>query len=262
MNKKQKRVVFAAIFILLAFVSVCANFAYAQPNKSIAIITVGNKYDKAMLQKEKELAKKIKEKFKEIYYPVMDIPVLNYYMDVKGKSEAQIQAMGATGKDLLFAGVAIMEKDAVKEALYKISEVKNTAEVAEQIARYCALAQYSEADSSEPLAFITMCEKVTEEQKPVNFTRVFSQFAEHFYCVIISGDLRKSVKIKAVWLTDNVPGFDSSDIIDSVELDVPSYRYAMFSLKKGQSIWPVGTYKLELYIDKKLKEVVRFSVKK
>ena len=68
-------------------------------------------------------------------------------------------------------------------------------------------------------------------------------------------------KVKAVWIAEKTKVAPPGYKIDTVVLDVGTQNKATFALSRPRQGWPVGDYRVELFIDDKLLNTVKFSVK-
>ena len=80
-----------------------------------------------------------------------------------------------------------------------------------------------------------------------------------FYCYFDLNNAPDSTVVKGVWTLVSADGYESNSEIDSAEITGSDNTY-YFSLGGGADAWPVGTYKIDLYIDGKLVETIEFKV--
>jgi predicted small secreted protein len=80
-----------------------------------------------------------------------------------------------------------------------------------------------------------------------------------FYCYFDLNNAPESTVVKGVWTLVSAEGYESNSEIDSAEITGSDNTY-YFSLGGGTDPWPVGTYKIDLYIDGKLVETIEFEV--
>ncbi len=74
-------------------------------------------------------------------------------------------------------------------------------------------------------------------------------------------DVAPGAKLKSVWFAEKNNVTPDNFKLDSVEIIVRGkMNRVTYSLSKPKKGWPVGTYRLELFIDDKLTDTVRFSV--
>jgi len=74
-------------------------------------------------------------------------------------------------------------------------------------------------------------------------------------------DVPKGAKLKAAWIAEKTKVAPPNYQIDSTELDVGSLmNRATFSMSKPNAGWPPGDYRVDLAINGKLLNTVRFKV--
>ncbi|MGZ5092194.1 MAG: hypothetical protein ACXWCY_09065 [Burkholderiales bacterium] len=68
-------------------------------------------------------------------------------------------------------------------------------------------------------------------------------------------------KLKAAWIAEKTQAAPPNYLIDSVELTVgPLMNSASFAMSKPNAGWPLGDYRVELSINRKLVNTVRFKI--
>jgi hypothetical protein len=65
--------------------------------------------------------------------------------------------------------------------------------------------------------------------------------------------------VKGVWTLVSAEGYESNSEIDFAEITGTDDSY-YFSLDRAAEAWPVGQYKIDLYINDNLAETVDFQV--
>ena len=88
-------------------------------------------------------------------------------------------------------------------------------------------------------------------------TKVFSQ-DEVFYALVTLENAPDDTATKAVWYAVDAEGTAKNTKIDEAEFTSGDLQIT-FNLSNDQ-LWPVGTYKVELYLNDKLKQTLEFSV--
>jgi hypothetical protein len=88
-----------------------------------------------------------------------------------------------------------------------------------------------------------------------------TQFApsDTFYLVGDLSNAPSDTKLKAVWTVVQAEGVDPNTVIQERELAAASGPF-WFSLSQEAGIWPVGKYKVELYLDDELNQSLEFQV--
>jgi hypothetical protein len=90
-------------------------------------------------------------------------------------------------------------------------------------------------------------------------TTVYSPGTPTFYCFYDLNNAPDSTVVKGVWTLVSAEGYEANSEIDSAEITGSDDSY-YFSLDRATDEWPVGQYKIDLYIDGKLVETVEFQV--
>ena len=88
---------------------------------------------------------------------------------------------------------------------------------------------------------------------------VYSPSDPTFYCFFDLSNAPDSTVVKGVWTLVSAEGYDSNSEIDSAEITGGDNTY-YFSLDRSGDAWPVGTYKIELYLNGSLVQTVEFEV--
>lgn len=84
--------------------------------------------------------------------------------------------------------------------------------------------------------------------------------AQTFYCYFDLNNAPDDTVVKGVWTLVSADGFDSNQEIDSAEITGGDNTY-YFSLDRASDPWPVGQYKIDLYLNDQLVQTVNFEVK-
>jgi len=80
-----------------------------------------------------------------------------------------------------------------------------------------------------------------------------------FYCFFDLKNAPADTKVKGVWTLVSAEGYDANSEIDSAEITGGDDNY-YFSLDRSADPWPVGKYKIDLYLNDKLVQTVEFEV--
>ena len=89
-------------------------------------------------------------------------------------------------------------------------------------------------------------------------TTEFSQ-GETFYCLLELANAPADTTLKAVWTAISAEGTDPNFLIDESELTTGDGTVT-FNLTNDQ-LWPVGTYKVDLYLNGELDRALTFEVR-
>jgi len=87
----------------------------------------------------------------------------------------------------------------------------------------------------------------------------YSPSDSDFYCYFDLNNAPESTVVKGVWTLVSADGYESNSEIDSAEITGSDNTY-YFSLGGGTDPWPVGTYKIDLYVDGNWVETIEFEV--
>jgi len=90
-------------------------------------------------------------------------------------------------------------------------------------------------------------------------TTVYATDAPTFYCYFDLNNAPDSTVVKGTWTLVSAEGYEANSEIDSAEITGGDNNY-YFSLDRSGDSWPVGKYKIDLYIDGKLVDTVEFEV--
>jgi hypothetical protein len=90
-------------------------------------------------------------------------------------------------------------------------------------------------------------------------TTVYSRTDPTFFCFYDLNNAPDDTVVRGVWTLVSAEGFDANSEIDSAEITGSDDSY-YFSLDRAADEWPVGQYKIDLYINGNLVETVEFEV--
>jgi hypothetical protein len=107
-------------------------------------------------------------------------------------------------------------------------------------------------------ANITNAHMATDESDSTH-TTVYSPDTATFYCFYDLNNAPDDTVVKGVWTLVSAEGYEPNSEIDSAEITGSDDSY-YFSLDRAADVWPVGQYKIDLYINDKLAETVEFQV--
>ena len=92
-----------------------------------------------------------------------------------------------------------------------------------------------------------------------NRTTTFSQDTPAFYALVDLKNAPDDTVLRAVWIAESVEGAEPGFVIDESELVIGS-TIAHFSLE-NDNLWPLGQYKVDLYLNDDLAETLTFEVR-
>jgi hypothetical protein len=90
-------------------------------------------------------------------------------------------------------------------------------------------------------------------------TTVYAPDALSFFCYYDLNNAPEETVVKGVWTLISAEGYDPNQEIDSAEVTGGDNTY-YFALDRGAEPWPVGQYKIDLYLNDELVETVNFDV--
>jgi hypothetical protein len=100
---------------------------------------------------------------------------------------------------------------------------------------------------------------MASDEKDTQQTTVYTTSAPTFYCYFDLNNAPDSTVVKGTWTLVSAEGYESNSEIDSAEITGGDNTY-YFSLDRSGDSWPVGKYKIDLYIDGKMVQTVEFEV--
>jgi hypothetical protein len=112
------------------------------------------------------------------------------------------------------------------------------------------------------LSEATMAMGVTDDNKPVNATTVFSPETEEIFCSVKLSNAPSDTEVTSVWVYvgGEEEGLTNYEI-DNYSVITEGTRYINFSLPRGDTDFPKGDYKLVLYVDGKESVALPFTVR-
>jgi hypothetical protein len=100
--------------------------------------------------------------------------------------------------------------------------------------------------------------KMSTDGEGTQETTVFAQ-DQTFYCIVELANAPEDTKLKAVWTAVEAEGEQPDLLIDQAELTAGSESVFTFNLTNN-NLWPVGKYKVDLYLNDKLDQTLEFTV--
>jgi hypothetical protein len=107
-------------------------------------------------------------------------------------------------------------------------------------------------------ANITNAHMATDESDTTS-TTVYAPDTQTFYCFFDLNNAPDDTVVKGVWTLVSAEGYEANSEIDSAEITGSDESY-YFSLDRAADTWPVGQYKIDLYINDNLVQTVNFEV--
>jgi hypothetical protein len=90
-------------------------------------------------------------------------------------------------------------------------------------------------------------------------TTVYTTDAPSFFCYFDLNNATDTTVVKGTWTLVSAEGYEANSEIDSAEITGGDNTY-YFSLDRSGDSWPVGKYKIDLYIDGNMVQTVEFEV--
>lgn len=112
------------------------------------------------------------------------------------------------------------------------------------------------ADTKDQLLHATLVEELGGKE-----VTSFSKDAPKIYAIWKGDAVKKGDKVRSVWIADDVgTAAPKNTKIDEATVTVANNPTGNFSLSKPDKGWPVGKYRLELYVGDKLVETLKFTI--
>ena len=110
------------------------------------------------------------------------------------------------------------------------------------------------------LSEATMCQSVDKDMRPVNATSVFNADTPEIFCSVKLSNAPPDTEIKAEWIyiEGEAEGLENY-MIDEWSVITEGTHYFSTSMTRPYDGWPMGEYKVVLYIDGKEKLSVPFT---
>jgi hypothetical protein len=102
----------------------------------------------------------------------------------------------------------------------------------------------------DPLFPVIVNARLAHDERNNRKTTAFSPDAKTFYCFFNLQHAPDSTVIKGVWVLVSAQGYSPNSKIDSHEFTGGNDQH-FFKLDRSPSVnaWPVGSYRIDLYID-------------
>jgi hypothetical protein len=99
-----------------------------------------------------------------------------------------------------------------------------------------------------------------DNDEAVEPTNVFAPDDQTIHLAVKVANAPSDTIVKAIWYLAEVEGYEPS-VIDETSITLDSFQDSIdFTLATDQT-WPVGKYKVELYLDGKLDQTLEYEVK-
>lgn len=99
---------------------------------------------------------------------------------------------------------------------------------------------------------------LTSDKLKSGETTTFSN-DQTIYCIVDVSNAPDDTTLKAVWTAVAAEGVDPNFVIDEVEIKTDGGNTFTFDLS-NDSLWPNGSYKVEIYMNGTLEKTLDFSV--
>ena len=120
---------------------------------------------------------------------------------------------------------------------------------------------FASSDSTPTLSQATMTLGVTSDSQPLNPTSTFATDTPEVFCSVLVSNVSEPVDLLSEWYYVKGEIEEASNVlIDSVPLTVPEDQYVQFSLTLPDNGWPIGEYKLVLYLNGTEELIVPFTI--
>ena len=100
--------------------------------------------------------------------------------------------------------------------------------------------------------------KMFADSEGTQETTVFTQ-DQIFYCIVELANAPDDTKLKAVWSLVEAEGQEPNQIIDEAEITAEGGNVFTFDLANN-GLWPIGKYKVDLYLNEKLDRTLEYEV--
>jgi hypothetical protein len=108
---------------------------------------------------------------------------------------------------------------------------------------------------------VSLCEKVDNSGTiPINIREQFSTNVPEIHALVELSEMQPGTRVKGAWISIDaidIPNYE----IDAAEVVInQSEGVVHFSLSRPNNGWPVGNYKLDIYLNGKLSTMASFSI--
>jgi hypothetical protein len=113
-------------------------------------------------------------------------------------------------------------------------------------------------EASASTANITNAHMAIDENDSAE-TTVYASSDPAFHCFFDLNNAPDETVVRGVWTLVEADGYESNQVIDEVEYTGSDDTVNLY-LERGADEWPVGSYKIELYLNDELVETLEFEV--
>lgn len=113
-----------------------------------------------------------------------------------------------------------------------------------------------DADTKDKLLHAQLVEELNGEE-----VTSFSADVPKIYALWKGDAVKEGDKVRGVWIADDVgTAAPKNSKIDEATVTATGETQGTFSISKPDKGWPVGSYRLELYVGDKLAETLKFTI--
>jgi hypothetical protein len=106
-----------------------------------------------------------------------------------------------------------------------------------------------------------LCRNVSSNFEPIQPTTRFSRDTESIYCAWDVRGGKGAAAVRGVWYAEDVGNSAAPNYrIDESTQDIDRPSKGWFRLRRPVQGWPPGRYRLEVYLDDRKAEVLRFVI--
>jgi hypothetical protein len=124
------------------------------------------------------------------------------------------------------------------------------------------------AANETPTFDCTLTDQLRDDKTAGDAKDTFITSTPMIYYICSSDEVTKGQSIKSVWVADNTHNaapdnykIDEKAMLVSEDLGVAQTFTTNFSISSPTAGWPIGSYHVDLYVDNKLIQTAKFTVK-
>jgi hypothetical protein len=112
-----------------------------------------------------------------------------------------------------------------------------------------------------PAVEAVLCKRVSAAFEPVEPTTRFNKKAERVYCAWAVKNTRGPIAVRGVWFAEDVGKAAPTNYrIDEKTVDLEGDSRGSFDLRRPDNGWPPGRYRLEIFLDARKAQEIRFAI--